>query len=176
MVHTGWPRPITGHSIADRFSPSPALLHSILFNNHFFCLFPRLKSMPRMDPMTDDSEIGPALRKEKEIFERVEQILGIFLFSIWNYSYFDFKFNFWFILPSTLPLVLKIIREIIFFFEVWVIILRNSRILCTQLLVRFSFFNILIFDSVTRYLTNNVTSKKLSFYEIAYSKHLVKNR
>lgn len=34
-----------------------------------------------MDPMTDDSEIGPALRKEKEIFERGEQILGIFLFS-----------------------------------------------------------------------------------------------
>lgn len=37
--------------------------------------------MPRMDPMTDDSEIGPALRKKKEIFERGEQILGIFLFS-----------------------------------------------------------------------------------------------
>lgn len=37
--------------------------------------------MPHMDPMTDDSEIGPALRKEKEIFERGEQILGIFLFS-----------------------------------------------------------------------------------------------
>lgn len=37
--------------------------------------------MPLMDPMTDDSEIGPALRKEKEIFERGEQILGIFLFS-----------------------------------------------------------------------------------------------
>lgn len=37
--------------------------------------------MPCMDPMTDDSEIGPALRKEKEIFERGEQILGIFLFS-----------------------------------------------------------------------------------------------
>lgn len=175
MVHTGWPRPITGHSIADRFSPSPALLHSILFNNHFFCLSPRLKSMPHMDPMTDDSEIGPALRKKKEIFERGEQILGIFLFSsefeIILISILNLIFD-----SSFLRQVLKIIREIIFFFEVWVIILRNSRILCTQLLVRFSFFNTLIFDSVTRYLTNNVTSKKLSFYEIAYSKHLVKNR
>lgn len=45
----------------DRRSIPPALLHSILFNNHFLFLSPRLKSMLRADPVTDDSEIGPAL-------------------------------------------------------------------------------------------------------------------
>lgn len=73
--------------------------------------------MPRMDPMTDDSEIGPALRKEKEIFERGEQILGIFLFSsefeIILISILNLIFD-----SSFLRQVLKIIREIIFFFEV----------------------------------------------------------
>lgn len=73
--------------------------------------------MPCMDPMTDDSEIGPALRKEKEIFERGEQILGIFLFSsefeIILISILNLIFD-----SSFLRQVLKIIREIIFFFEV----------------------------------------------------------
>lgn len=43
-------------------------------------------------------------QEERDIWERRTNFGNFSFFKrIWNYSYFDFKFNFWFILPSTNP-------------------------------------------------------------------------